>query len=229
MDSTFNDSLIPPLDTSFYKRKSFDVFNGRIFRNTSSSKVITVSWRVDAHVYATESPPTSSDYEGTVYIVFVHSGTLVDPNGFMSDASKFTVTPADDSAGVQAVAQEPQSWTRYKGNNGSVYGSKIDFSQDFPMFKDEGAQEFNFEAAYNSTIVGNAKHTGGIVGQQTEFALSDLSSVKAEYFRAISVFSTTTATGSLEFRFGFDSKQYNIATNPGVPIVIDLFPTDSEL
>lgn len=142
MDSTFNDSLVPPLNTSFYKRydsinfpytfisfvllcptafkrKSFNVFEGRNFFGKSFA---SVSWRVDAHVYATESAPASSDYEGIVYIVFVHSGTFVVPStSYIRSPTRFTVTPVDKS--VQAVAQEPQSWTKYMGNDGTVYGS----------------------------------------------------------------------------------------------------------
>ncbi|KAF4581694.1 hypothetical protein EYR40_002710 [Pleurotus pulmonarius] len=222
MDSTFNDSLVPPLNTSFYKQKSFNIFEGRNFRGKSFA---SVSWQVDAHVYATEAAPTSSNYEGLVYIIFVHSGTLVVPNytEYMREPTRFTVTPVDLKS-VQAVAQEPQSWTKYMGGNGSVYGSKIDFSQDFPMFKNGGTEELTFGAAYNSTIVGNLKHSGRIVGHQTEFSFDEVDTTKDEFFRAISVFSTTKATGSLEFRFGLENKNYNIVTNPGVPVVIDLFP-----
>ncbi|KDQ22189.1 hypothetical protein PLEOSDRAFT_1109307 [Pleurotus ostreatus PC15] len=247
MDSTFNDSLVPPLGTSFYKRydlfkflyispshfphplcstivkrKSFDIFEGRNFRGKSFA---SVSWRVDAHVYATESPPASSDYEGIVYIIFVHSGTFVVPDSrdYIREPTRFTVTPVD-SKSVQAVAQEPQSWTKYMGNNGTTYGSKIDFSQDLPMFKNEGDQGFTFDAAYGSTISGNLKHSGRIVGHQTEFSFDEVTTWKEEFFRALSVFSTTKATGSLEFRFGMDNKSYDLVTNPGVPVVIDLFP-----
>ncbi len=148
MDSTFNDSLVPPLGTSFYKRydsfrlpqtflsnstvslcdhwsnrKSFNIFEGRNFRGKSFA---SVSWRVDAHVYATESPPTGSDYEGLVYIIFVHSGTFVVPDSrdYIREPTRFTVTPVDLKS-VQAVAQEPQSWTKYLGNDGAVYGSSM--------------------------------------------------------------------------------------------------------
>ncbi|KAF7436104.1 hypothetical protein PC9H_002930 [Pleurotus ostreatus] len=224
MDSSFNETLVPPLGTSFYKRKTFNVFDGRNFRGKT---FFSVSWRVDAHIYATESPP-SPGYQGTVYIIFVHYATLVapEPMCYISEPTRFTVTPGDDS--VRAAALEPQSWTKTTSLDQStiLYSSKIDFAQDFPMFNNGGAQEFTFSAAYSETTVGSLKHSGRIVGHQTEFSFDEIPYLPypEENFRAISVFSTTKATGSLEFRFALENENYNITTKPGIPIVIDLFP-----
>ncbi|KAF4573592.1 hypothetical protein AB1N83_010451 [Pleurotus pulmonarius] len=226
MDSSFNDALVPPLNTSFYKRKSFNVFDGRSFRGKT---FFSVSWQVDAHIYATESPPTSPDYQGTVYIIFVHSATLVAPNPQtlpIRDPTRFTVTPVDDS--VRATALEPQSWTNTTSlDYYARYSSEIDFAEDFQMFNNGGAQQFTFSAAYKETTVGNLKHSGRIVGHQTEFSFDEIIDpmYTEENFRAISVFSTTKATGSLEFRFALENENYNITTKPGIPIVIDLFPS----
>lgn len=42
------------------------------------------------------------------------------------------------------------------------------------MFKNEGDQGFTFDAAYGSTISGNLKHSGRIVGHQTEFSFDEV-------------------------------------------------------
>ncbi len=55
-----------------------------------------------------------------------------------------------------------------------MFLTEIDFSQDFPMFKNGGAEGFTFGAAYGSTIVGNLKHSGRIVGHQTEFSFDEV-------------------------------------------------------
>lgn len=42
------------------------------------------------------------------------------------------------------------------------------------MFKNGGAQGFTFDAAYGSTVVGNLKHSGRIVGHQAEFSFDEV-------------------------------------------------------
>ncbi len=83
------------------------------------------AFHVDAHIYATEAPPAASNYTGTVYIVFVHSGTIVSPRGDIYHPTVFTVTPADKSQ-VLPVVQEPKTWEPVVVNIGRMYGSRAE-------------------------------------------------------------------------------------------------------
>ncbi|KAF4582430.1 hypothetical protein EYR38_002550 [Pleurotus pulmonarius] len=169
MDSTYEDALIPPLGTSYYSHKSFKVFDGRCFRGGGSLR-FTVSWHVDAHIYATEAPPAASNYTGTVYIVFIHSGTIVSPRGDIYDPTVFTVTPADKSQ-VLPVAQEPKTWEPLVVNIGRMYGSHMQLAQALPMFRNSGREAFTFDAKYNATLVGHYKHSGRVAGHRAEFSI----------------------------------------------------------
>ena len=105
-----------------------------------------------------------TDYKGTIYIVFVHTGTIIGTRDPISKPPTFTVTPMSKSQ-VRSVGQEPQSSTELHVNEGLMH-----FDQTFPMFKTNGLS-FNFIAKYNATLIGNFERSGRIAGQRTEFSV----------------------------------------------------------
>ncbi|KAJ8507053.1 hypothetical protein ONZ45_g10544 [Pleurotus djamor] len=148
--------LTPPAGTNFWRHQTFNVMRNQELTFTilnSTFLLETLTWNIDAYVYAVNAHP-GSDFTGRgglIYVVLVHSGSAA--TGQMVGAGteyRYNVTMKSPPSGAAALKQFPPS------NSGIINGDNtnytISFAQDMQMFKNGGNELFTFQSQYEDSL-----------------------------------------------------------------------------
>ncbi|KAJ8519299.1 hypothetical protein ONZ45_g3762 [Pleurotus djamor] len=156
--SLYFNHLTPPLNTSFWRSQSFTpMFASELHWNTEilghkfDYLVETLTWRIDAFVYAVNAKPDSefSKNGGAVYIVLVHSGS--------GEAGQLTSKGLEYTFNVKLVSRNGSVVKHLPTSNSGVYNRPfwnyaIAFNHAMQMFMNAGNETFTFDASFEDGI-----------------------------------------------------------------------------
>ncbi|KAJ8462745.1 hypothetical protein ONZ45_g17825 [Pleurotus djamor] len=193
-------------------------YNYTLFGHDVSELLTTLTWRVDAYVYATNAQP-SSDFAsqgGAIYVVLVHSGAAATGQVVGGGMEyRYNVSLRYTRTGTSALKQLPPSNTAT--HSGDSWNYPISFAQDMQMFNNGGNDIFTFPAQYEDSLdLYKGQQTGFVKGQietQWGVVLDDYPDFYTNFgFGSVSVF---TFTDLDEFTFDCKASMHSTSSSDG--------------
>ncbi|KAJ8517791.1 hypothetical protein ONZ45_g5054 [Pleurotus djamor] len=194
--------LTPPIGTSFFKMTDILLLDDQDFPPYDTD--LRVTWGVTLYKYAVNASPTDPDFQaknGRIYIVMVHRGSFSRAASWTMQMLEVSLDKSEKTVILDTITPGQNSGVAQE--DGSVKYS-INYTQQMPMFKNQGNEVFVFEARYQNDYVLQVQQNGSTFPSEHEFGYSKETdkNVGLTAINGLSVLQCLDPTKEIKLTFG---------------------------